>query len=72
MPYSKFFFKSFLILDRCARIFITRFKSIITHSPKFKTTNPDKAQPWKVWGFVFGLNLVAWIGWWFAHGLPSG
>lgn len=38
---------------------------------KLIPTKPDKDQPWKVWAFVFGLNLVAWVGWYFMHDAPS-
>ena len=38
---------------------------------KLTPTKPDKDQSWKVWTFVFGLNLIAWIGWYFMHDAPS-
>ena len=38
---------------------------------KLTPTKPDKDQSWKVWTFVFGLNLIAWIGWFFMHDAPT-
>ena len=34
-------------------------------------TRLEDGQPWRVWTFVAGLNLVAWIGWYFTHDAPS-
>tara|TARA_B100000700_G_C14272451_1_gene502174 strand:+ start:247 stop:381 length:135 start_codon:yes stop_codon:yes gene_type:complete len=38
---------------------------------KLTPIKPDKDQPWKVWAFVLGLNLLAWIGWYYMHNAPS-
>lgn len=37
----------------------------------FIPTKRDKGQPWKVWAFAIGLILVAWVGWYFMHDVPS-
>ena len=38
---------------------------------KFVPTRPDKQQPWRIWAFVVGLNIVAWTGLYFMHDAPS-
>ncbi len=38
---------------------------------KLSPTKPDKNQPWRIWAFVAGLNLFAWIGWYFVRDAPS-
>ncbi len=47
--------------------------SFLSQMPLKKLTpiKPDKDQPWKVWAFVLGLNLLAWIGWYYMHNAPS-
>ena len=38
---------------------------------KKKSTQEGADQPLKIWAFVIGLNLIAWIGWYFMHDAPS-
>ena len=38
---------------------------------KITPAKPSREQPWGVWAFVFGLNFVAWIGWYFMHDAPK-
>ena len=53
--------------------FFGRFLPFLKQMPlnKLTPTKPEKDQPWKVWAFVIGLNLVAWVGWYFMHDTPS-
>ncbi len=38
---------------------------------KLTPQKPDRNQPWRIWGFVVLLNLIAWIGWFFMHDAPT-